>query len=205
MKKTRNISNWILISLLLVIGIGGAVITVTDTYIRGATDINSTNFYQGTTQVLDTADTVNREVFAIPVNSPGNAANNWYGKLQDDSVESSVYFTFNVPPDFSSIDSAYVYVRAYCTGNVYFACDSNANAGDQSQSGNSDAIAYTTDGVTNNNIALVDVSNCLNNTAASRIVTVVFKRNATDATDTCSGALVTVGLKMKYIANLFYT
>jgi len=169
------------------------------------------NFIEGANIVLTVADDGGDSEIDITIAGPAAAESVWLDQffpypqadahkgsyaagLLADGENSTLYQTFIIPDDITTITTAVAIVIAEGTGNLYWQCDTAMSACGEDFETHTDSIGATATAVTTDERECIDISAALTDATAGDLVGIQFIRNGENASDTVNADVYYLGV-----------
>jgi hypothetical protein len=130
----------------------------------------------------------------FPAVDPNEVKGLWPSVLMPDGEETTVYQTFNIPANFSSIDTAVALVIPEGTGNFRRSAATDIAACGEDFETHQDTVAEGNVAVTTDEVECIDISAALTPAVGSDFVAISFTRHGDDALDTVNADVYYVGI-----------
>jgi len=169
------------------------------------------NFIEGANITLTIADDAVDSEVDITIAGPAAAESVWLDQffpypqadahkgsyaagLLTDGENSTLYQTFIIPDDITTITTAVAIVIAEGTGNLYWQCDTAMSACGEDFETHTDSIGADVTAVTTDERECIDISDALTDATAGDLVGIQFIRTGSNAGDTVNANVYYLGI-----------
>ena len=130
----------------------------------------------------------------FPVMTPDSHKELYAALLLPDNEDTTVYQTFMIPDDITTITTAHIKIIAEGTGNLRWQCDTAMSACGEDFETHTDTIGATTTAVTTDEHECIDITAALTAATGGDLVGIQFIRTASNADDTVDADAFYLGI-----------